>query len=114
MAGHSETEVFWTQFLRSLRERGLNGVRLVLGDYHSGLVKAIRKVMIGASRQRCRGALPAAATATPDPVMILTSRVPGTAGQRGTRGVRPALRQLAAGLVTAQGLVSVRRRLPDR
>jgi putative transposase len=54
MVGDSETEVFWTQFLRSLRERGLNGVRLVLGDHHSGLVKAIHKVMIGASYQRCR------------------------------------------------------------
>jgi hypothetical protein len=54
MAGDSETEVFWTQFLRSLRERGLQGVRLVLGDHHSGLVKAIRKVMIGAAYQRCR------------------------------------------------------------
>ncbi|MED7829024.1 IS256 family transposase, partial [Streptomyces chiangmaiensis] len=54
MVGDSETEVFWTQFLRHLRERGLNGVRLVLGDHHSGLVKAIRKVMIGASYQRCR------------------------------------------------------------
>jgi transposase-like protein len=37
-----------------LRERGLQGVRLVLGDHHSGLVKAIRKVMIGAAYQRCR------------------------------------------------------------
>jgi putative transposase len=54
MVGDSETEVFWTQFLRSLRERGLGGVRLVLGDHHSGLVKAIRKVMIGAAYQRCR------------------------------------------------------------
>ncbi len=54
MVGDSETEVFWTQFLRHLRERGLGGVRLVLGDHHSGLVKAIRKVMIGAAYQRCR------------------------------------------------------------
>ncbi|KJK53605.1 IS256 family transposase, partial [Saccharothrix sp. ST-888] len=29
MVGDSETEVFWTQFLRSLRERGLAGARLV-------------------------------------------------------------------------------------
>jgi putative transposase len=54
MVGDSETEAFWTQFLRSLRERGLSGVRLVIGDHHSGLVKAIRKVMIGAAYQRCR------------------------------------------------------------
>jgi putative transposase len=54
MVGDSETEVFWAEFLRSLRERGLTGVRLVIGDHHSGLVKAIRKVMLGAAYQRCR------------------------------------------------------------
>ncbi|MFE7976142.1 IS256 family transposase [Streptomyces shenzhenensis] len=53
MVGDSETEVFWTEFLRSLRERGLTGVRLVIADHHSGLVKAIRKVMLGAA-YRCR------------------------------------------------------------
>jgi transposase-like protein len=54
MVGDSETEVFWAAFLRSLRERGLTGVRLVISDSHSGLVKAIRKVMLGAGWQRCR------------------------------------------------------------
>jgi putative transposase len=54
MVGDSETEVFWTEFLRHLRERGLTGVRLVLADHHLGLVKAIRKVMLGAAYQRCR------------------------------------------------------------
>ena len=54
MVGDSETEVFWSQFLRSLRERGLGGVRLVIADHHSGLVKAVRKVMLGARYQRCR------------------------------------------------------------
>lgn len=54
MAGNRETEAFWSHFLRSLRERGLTGVRLVISDHHSGLVKAIRKVMLGASYQRCR------------------------------------------------------------
>ncbi|MGH3804721.1 MAG: IS256 family transposase, partial [Pseudonocardiaceae bacterium] len=54
MVGDSETEVFWSEFLRSLRERGLSGVRLVIADHHSGLVKAVRKVMLGAGYQRCR------------------------------------------------------------
>ncbi|MFF0416607.1 IS256 family transposase [Kitasatospora sp. NPDC004745] len=54
MVGDSETELFWTEFLRHLRERGLAGVRLVIGDHHLGLVKAIRKVMLGAAYQRCR------------------------------------------------------------
>ncbi|MEZ0095760.1 IS256 family transposase [Streptacidiphilus sp. EB129] len=54
MVGDSESEVFWGEFLRSLRERGLAGVRLVIGDHHLGLVSAIRKVMLGAAYQRCR------------------------------------------------------------
>ncbi|MEU3283229.1 IS256 family transposase, partial [Streptomyces antibioticus] len=52
--GDSENETFWTTFLRDLRKRGLNGVRLVISDQHLGLVAAIGKVMIGAAHQRCR------------------------------------------------------------
>nr|WSZ18789.1 transposase [Streptomyces canus] len=33
--------------MRHLCERGLTGVRLVIGDHHLGLVKAIRKVTGG-------------------------------------------------------------------
>jgi putative transposase len=50
----SVEEAFWKEFLRSLRERGLSGVRLVVNDQHSGLVAAVRKVMLGAAWQRCR------------------------------------------------------------
>jgi putative transposase len=35
--GDSEDEAFWTTFLRSLRDRGLEGVRLVISDAHAGL-----------------------------------------------------------------------------
>ena len=52
--GDSEDGVFWTAFLRSLRERGLAGVRLVISDLHLGLKEAIEKVFVGASWQRCR------------------------------------------------------------
>jgi putative transposase len=52
--GDSETEVFWTEFLRSLRDRGLEGVQLVISDAHRGLVKAIATVLQGAAWQRCR------------------------------------------------------------
>jgi transposase-like protein len=52
--GDSEDEVFWAQFLRSLRSRGLAGVRLVISDHHLGLKKAIGAVMVGAAWQRCR------------------------------------------------------------
>src|SRR5688572_9379413 len=35
--GDSEAETFWTTFLRSLKARGLAGVRLVISDAHEGL-----------------------------------------------------------------------------
>ena len=52
--GDSEDETFWTAFLRSLKARGLTGVRLVISDAHAGLRAAIRKTTQGASWQRCR------------------------------------------------------------
>ena len=50
--GPSEAEPFWTKFIRSLTERGLRGVKLVISDSHEGLKKAARKVL-GATWQRC-------------------------------------------------------------
>jgi transposase-like protein len=52
--GDTEDEAFWTEFLRSLRARGLNGVRLVISDHHLGLKTAIAKCFVGAAWQRCR------------------------------------------------------------
>lgn len=52
--GDSEDETFWTRFLRSLRDRGLTGVRLVISDAHAGLKAAITKCFSGSSWQRCR------------------------------------------------------------
>jgi len=52
--GDSETEAFWTDFLRDLRDRGLTGVQLVISDAHRGLTNAIAAVMQGVSWQRCR------------------------------------------------------------
>ena len=52
--GDSEDEVFWTAFLRTLRDRGLDGVRLVISDAHAGLKAAIARVFSGASWQRCK------------------------------------------------------------
>ena len=51
--GASEAEVFWTGFLRSLAERGLRGVKLVVADDHKGLRAAARRVF-SAGLQRCR------------------------------------------------------------
>lgn len=52
--GDSENKTFWTEFLRSLRERGLRGVQLVISDHHRGLMSAIDQVMSGSTWQRCR------------------------------------------------------------
>jgi putative transposase len=51
--GASEAEVFWTDFLRSLADRGLRGVKLVIADDHKGLRAAARRVF-NAGLQRCR------------------------------------------------------------
>jgi len=52
--GDSEDGAFWTAFLRSLRARGLAGVRLVISDAHEGLKGAIAAVLLGAAWQRCK------------------------------------------------------------
>jgi transposase-like protein len=52
--GDSENEPFWKEFLGSLVDRGLAGVRLVISDAHAGLIKAIQRCFQGASWQRCR------------------------------------------------------------
>ena len=50
--GEAETEAFWRSFLRSLVQRGLTGVQLVVSDAHAGLKKAIAQVL-GCPWQRC-------------------------------------------------------------
>jgi len=50
--GETESEAFWVAFLRSLRERGLTGVRLAISDQHTGLKNAIARIL-GAPWQRC-------------------------------------------------------------
>jgi transposase-like protein len=52
--GDSEDEVFWRGFLRSLKTRGLSGVRLVISDQHAGLVAALTRAFQGSAHQRCR------------------------------------------------------------
>ena len=51
--GDSEAQVFWVDFLRRLRQRGLSGVQLIISDAHEGLKAAISQVFT-ASWQRCR------------------------------------------------------------
>ena len=50
--GEAETEAFWTEFLFSLKARGLSGVRVCVSDAHLGLRNAIAGVL-GCRWQRC-------------------------------------------------------------
>jgi len=50
--GEVESEAFWIEFLRSLRARGLSGVRLAISDQHEGLKHAIERVL-ACPWQRC-------------------------------------------------------------
>ena len=52
--GDSESFEFWSDFLRSLKARGLTGVHLVISDAHAGLKAAVAQQFVGASWQRCR------------------------------------------------------------
>lgn len=47
--GDSANGGFWTAFLRSLKARGLDGVKLVITGAHSGLKNAIGTVLQGAA-----------------------------------------------------------------
>lgn len=50
--GETESEAFWTEFLRGLVGRGLAGVRLAISDEHQGLKSAIQRIL-GCPWQRC-------------------------------------------------------------
>jgi putative transposase len=50
--GEVESGAFWTEFLRSLKKRGLEGVRLAISDQHEGLKAAIARVL-ACPWQRC-------------------------------------------------------------
>ncbi|MGY2078692.1 transposase [Modestobacter sp. SYSU DS0657] len=51
------TAPLWTEFLRTLKARGLTGLQLVISDAHSGLKSAIATVLLGSSWQALTGAL---------------------------------------------------------
>jgi putative transposase len=50
----SEAEVHWREFLQSLVERGLSGVRLITSDSHAGLEAARKAVFPSVPWQRCQ------------------------------------------------------------
>ena len=50
----SEAEVHWREFLQSLVERGLSGVRLITSDDQAGLEAARKAVFPSVPWQRCQ------------------------------------------------------------
>jgi len=50
----TESEATYHELFRSLKRRGLSGVRLVVSDDHEGLKAAIARHFQGASHQRCQ------------------------------------------------------------
>ena len=49
-----ESDYSWSRFFNHLKERGLNGLKMVISDAHAGLVKAIKETFINVSWQRCQ------------------------------------------------------------
>lgn len=54
MLGDSESEASWSAFFSWLKQRGLQGVDLMVSDHHGGLVRAIRQHFQGVTWQRCQ------------------------------------------------------------
>jgi len=50
----SEAETHWRQFLKSLKKRGLSGVKFIASDDHDGLKAALNAEFTGVIRQRCQ------------------------------------------------------------
>ncbi|WP_196602869.1 IS256 family transposase, partial [Pectinatus frisingensis] len=51
--GMKEDKESWKDFLRSLRERGLKGVQLVIGDKCQGMCESVTEIFPEAKYQRC-------------------------------------------------------------
>jgi len=50
----SEAEVHWREFMKSLQQRGLHGVKFITSDNHKGLKAALKAVFTGVQWQRCQ------------------------------------------------------------
>lgn len=50
----SEAETNWNDFFKSLKDRGLNSVDIIVSDAHKGLTKAIIRQFQGSTWQRCQ------------------------------------------------------------
>ncbi|MGA2014234.1 MAG: transposase [Solirubrobacteraceae bacterium] len=90
--GEVESGASWTEFLRSLKQRGLDGVRLAISDAHMGLKTASAQVL-GCAWQRCTVHF------TRD--MLMHLRAAPTARRRRRTGQRPSLEQHFCSLLKA-------------
>jgi transposase-like protein len=50
----SEDSGYWSTLFRSLKDRGLEGVKMVISDAHKGIQKAVESSFLGASWQYCQ------------------------------------------------------------
>ena len=50
----NESKLTWNDFLKSLKDRGLHGVKMITSDAHEGIRDAISKVFPEAAWQRCQ------------------------------------------------------------
>ena len=51
--GYEEFKETWLEIFQSLKDRGLKGVKYIVGDYNSGLVEALKETYVGVTYQRC-------------------------------------------------------------
>lgn len=52
--GDSESEATWSEVFRTLKDRGLKGLTLVISDAHKGIRAALKRHFQGVPWQRCR------------------------------------------------------------
>jgi len=52
--GDSESEETWGELFRDLRDRGLQGIQLIVSDAHQGIISAMKRHFQGVAWQRCR------------------------------------------------------------
>jgi transposase-like protein len=50
----SESESSWSELFKSLKDRGLSGVKLLISDAHAGIKSAANRHLQGSSWQRCQ------------------------------------------------------------
>jgi len=52
--GDSESEDTWGEVFRSLKDRGIQGVKMITSDAHQGIRSAMKRYFQGVAWQRCR------------------------------------------------------------